>query len=204
MATHDMTPAQFIAKWKPVDLSERAACQEHFIDLCRLLGQPTPAEHDATGAEYTFEKGVAVTGGASKRRQGRPRLRRRLVARQVRLGVQAQGQVQGPRRGLPPALPVPRGPGQPAAAGRLRHRPHRDPHQLHRHGQGRSTSSRLDDLDQPDSLDLLRRVFTDPRLLPPDHDRRARHRGGRRADRPARPVASTAAGTTRTPPPTSS
>ncbi len=59
-----MTPQQFVAKWRNVELSERAASQEHFIDLCRLLGQPTPAEHDATGAEYTFEKGVAVTAGA--------------------------------------------------------------------------------------------------------------------------------------------
>jgi len=62
----EMTPARFIAKWSRAVLSERAASQEHFIDLCRLLGQPTPAEHDATGAEYTFEKGVAVTAGASR------------------------------------------------------------------------------------------------------------------------------------------
>jgi len=55
-----MTPAEFIAKWRPVELSERAASQEHFLDLCGLLGQPTPAAHDATGAEYAFEKGVAV------------------------------------------------------------------------------------------------------------------------------------------------
>jgi len=38
-----MTPAQFIAKWSPVALSERAASQEHMIDPVRLLGQPTPA-----------------------------------------------------------------------------------------------------------------------------------------------------------------
>jgi hypothetical protein len=36
-----MTPARFIAKWSRSELSERAASQEHFIDLCRLLGQPT-------------------------------------------------------------------------------------------------------------------------------------------------------------------
>jgi len=60
-----MTPAAFVAKWSRVNLPERAASQEHFIDLCRLLGQPTPAEHDATGAEYAFEKGVEVTGGAA-------------------------------------------------------------------------------------------------------------------------------------------
>ena len=65
-----MSPAQFIAKWSPVTLTEDAASQEHFIDLCRLLGQPTPAEHDATGAEYAFQKGVAVTGPASKGSKG--------------------------------------------------------------------------------------------------------------------------------------
>ena len=35
--TGDLTPARFIAKWQAVDLSERAASQEHFIDLCNLL-----------------------------------------------------------------------------------------------------------------------------------------------------------------------
>ena len=66
----EVTPAQFVAKWSKTALPERAASQEHFIDLCRMLGQPTPAEHDATGAEYTFEKGVAVTGPASRGARG--------------------------------------------------------------------------------------------------------------------------------------
>jgi hypothetical protein len=64
--TGSHSPAAFVAKWSRVDLPERAASQEHFIDLCRLLGQPTPAEHDATGTEYAFEKGVEVVAGASK------------------------------------------------------------------------------------------------------------------------------------------
>ncbi|MBX3398331.1 MAG: class I SAM-dependent DNA methyltransferase [Gemmataceae bacterium] len=59
-----MTPQQFIAKWKAAELKERAACQEHFLDVCKLLGQPTPAEADPTGEWYTFEKGVDKdTGG---------------------------------------------------------------------------------------------------------------------------------------------
>ena len=70
MSTH-ITPAQFIAKWSRVELPERSASQEHFIDLCRMLGQPTPAEFDATGAEYTFEKGASVTGPASRSCDGR-------------------------------------------------------------------------------------------------------------------------------------
>jgi hypothetical protein len=60
-----MNPAEFVVKWARVELAERAASQEHFLDLCRLLSQPTPAEHDATGAEFTFEKYTPVTGGAS-------------------------------------------------------------------------------------------------------------------------------------------
>ena len=38
-----MTPNEFIAKWHASELKERSAAQEHFIDLCRLLGEPTPA-----------------------------------------------------------------------------------------------------------------------------------------------------------------
>ncbi len=34
-----MTPIQFVQKWARAELSERAASQEHFIDLCRMLGQ---------------------------------------------------------------------------------------------------------------------------------------------------------------------
>ena len=39
-----MTPGEFITKWRASQLKESAASQEHFIDLCRLLGEPTPAE----------------------------------------------------------------------------------------------------------------------------------------------------------------
>jgi type II restriction/modification system DNA methylase subunit YeeA len=58
-----MTPQEFIHKWKPVALTERATAQEHFLDLCRLVGHPTPAEDDPTGDHFTFEKGVSKTGG---------------------------------------------------------------------------------------------------------------------------------------------
>jgi hypothetical protein len=58
-----MTPQQFVNKWKQARLSERAGAQEHFLDLCALLGQPTPAEADPEGACYTFERGVSKTGG---------------------------------------------------------------------------------------------------------------------------------------------
>ena len=59
-----MTPGEFIAKWRASELKERSAAQEHFIDLCRLLGEPTPAEADPTGEHYCFERGARKdTGG---------------------------------------------------------------------------------------------------------------------------------------------
>ena len=58
-----MTPAEFIVKWSAADLSERASYQQHFLDLCDLVGHPTPAELDATGETFTFEKGAAKQGG---------------------------------------------------------------------------------------------------------------------------------------------
>ena len=59
-----MTPSEFIAKWRASELKERSASQEHFIDLCRLLGEPTPAEVDPKGEHYCFERGARKdTGG---------------------------------------------------------------------------------------------------------------------------------------------
>ena len=69
MAAHEgsgkaVTPGSFIAKWRASALKERSAAQEHFIDLCRLLGEPTPAEADPTGETYCFERGARKdTGG---------------------------------------------------------------------------------------------------------------------------------------------
>ncbi|MFO7640153.1 MAG: hypothetical protein R6X17_02485, partial [Candidatus Competibacteraceae bacterium] len=60
-----MTPAEFIRKWQASTLKERSAAQEHFIDLCRLLGIPPPAEADPHGEWFTFEKGARKTGGGA-------------------------------------------------------------------------------------------------------------------------------------------
>ena len=58
------SPQDFVAKWSKAELKERSASQEHFIDLCRLIGHPTPAEADPSGRYFTFE------AGASKQRGG--------------------------------------------------------------------------------------------------------------------------------------
>ncbi len=58
-----LTPQQFVDKWRNVTLKERSAAQEHFIDLCRMLGHPTPADADRAGASFTFEAGAGKSGG---------------------------------------------------------------------------------------------------------------------------------------------
>lgn len=58
-----MEPEAFVAKWRANQRMERAAAQEHFIDLCSLLGEPTP-NSDPDGSTYAFEKGATkATGG---------------------------------------------------------------------------------------------------------------------------------------------
>ena len=59
-----MTPQQFITKWGPggpaFDLNERQGAQPHFIDLCQLLGVPTPG----SAGDYIFEQDTLVLGEA--------------------------------------------------------------------------------------------------------------------------------------------
>lgn len=57
-----MTLTEFIAKWQKSTLTERAAAQSHFLELCRVLGQPEPSS-DPTGENYAFEKSVGKIGG---------------------------------------------------------------------------------------------------------------------------------------------
>jgi hypothetical protein len=58
-----MNIQQFQTKWQGATLKERSAAQEHFLDLCHALGQPTPAEADPNGDWYAFEKGAAKSTG---------------------------------------------------------------------------------------------------------------------------------------------
>lgn len=54
-----MTPAEFRRKWSRYQGKETSAYQEHFNDLCRLLGLPTPAEADPSGSDFfCFQKRV--------------------------------------------------------------------------------------------------------------------------------------------------
>ena len=60
-----MTPTEFIYKWQSSKLKERSGSQEHFIDLCRLLDEPTPAEADPSGERYCFERGARKDTGST-------------------------------------------------------------------------------------------------------------------------------------------
>ena len=63
MKSPEFSAAEFAAKWRDNARRERAASQEHFLDLCRLLSVQTPAEADPSGDSYTFEAGVEKLGG---------------------------------------------------------------------------------------------------------------------------------------------
>jgi len=58
-----MTPQAFIEKWQQSELKERSASQSHFNDLCALLGEQNPTDADQAGEWFCFEKGAKKTGG---------------------------------------------------------------------------------------------------------------------------------------------
>lgn len=162
-----MDVASFIRKWSRAELSERSASQEHFIDLCRLLGVKTPAEVDPVGDTFTFEKAVAVVGAASagsKGVRGRADVwyRGRFVWEYKRKGqyetlADAYRQLLQYRDGLdnPPLLIV----------SDIRRT------EIYTNFTGFKAESHtveLEELSQPDRLDLLRRVFTNPESFRPD------------------------------------
>ena len=60
--THPDLITRFTAKWGPggagFGLNEEQGAQQHFIELCEVLGVPAPAGGD----DYVFEKGMLVLG----------------------------------------------------------------------------------------------------------------------------------------------
>ncbi|MBX3613145.1 MAG: hypothetical protein KF786_06205 [Burkholderiaceae bacterium] len=61
------TAAEFVKKWRRIELKERSAAQAHFRDLCHVLGQPTPEDADPKGEWYCFERGATRTTGGDGR-----------------------------------------------------------------------------------------------------------------------------------------
>jgi type II restriction/modification system DNA methylase subunit YeeA len=64
------TPQEFVAKWKKINLTERASAQTHFNELCDLLGVTKPLDEDPKGEWYTFERGATKIGGKKSGSQG--------------------------------------------------------------------------------------------------------------------------------------
>jgi len=54
---------EFISKRRRTLLTERSASQQHFLDLCDLLGHPKPAAADPDGSSFTFERGTSKRDG---------------------------------------------------------------------------------------------------------------------------------------------
>ncbi|MCH8045445.1 MAG: hypothetical protein IID44_17175 [Planctomycetes bacterium] len=152
-----MTPQQFIAKWQRANLSERSACQQHFLDLCDLLDQPKPAAADPDGDWYTFERGVDKTAGGKGWAD---------VWMRGHFGWEYKGKHKDLRRAYdqllqyreslenPPLLVV-------CDLGRF---------EIHTNFTGtakRIYTFNLAGLADPENLDVLRKVFTDPQALKP-------------------------------------
>jgi len=157
--SHHVTPQLLIAKWKRADLAERAASQEHFIDLCRMLGHPTPAEADPTGEFFTFERGAEKAEGGNGWAD---------VWKRNFFGWEYKGkhkdlkaayrQLQLYRESLdnPPLLVV-------CDLDRI---------EVHTNFTGcakRVYAFDLETLPEPANLDVLRKLFTDPEALRPEH-----------------------------------
>jgi type II restriction/modification system DNA methylase subunit YeeA len=61
--TVSLTPQAFVDKWRHAELKERSAYQQHFLDLCRLINHPAPADIDPKGDFFTFEAGASKVAG---------------------------------------------------------------------------------------------------------------------------------------------
>ena len=58
-----MNPQDFVAKWRGNISTERQVSQQHFLDICALVGHQTPAALDADNKFFTFEAGAAKQSG---------------------------------------------------------------------------------------------------------------------------------------------
>ena len=159
-----LDPAAFVAKWRANTRNERAAAQEHFLDLCALLEEPTP-NSDPTGATYAFEKGATKASGgdgwADVWRRGRfaweyQGKHKDLEAAHRQL-LQYAGALENP-----PLLVI-------SDIERVSIRTNWTNTVSERH------EVRLEDITDPSHLSMLKAVFADPDRLRPDKSRAARH-----------------------------
>jgi type II restriction/modification system DNA methylase subunit YeeA len=153
-----MNIPEFIAKWRQVELTERSASQQHFLDLCEIFDHPKPAFDDPIGERFTFEKGASKHGGG----KGWADVWKRgffgweYKGKHKDLNA-AYDQLLKYREALenPPLLVV------------------CDMDRFEIHTNFTATVSKthlisLDDLDTPRNIEIMRNVFHDPNKLRPD------------------------------------
>ncbi len=153
-----MTPQQFIAKWRRSRGQESAGAQEWFLDLCRVAEHGTPGELDPQQEWFTFERSVRQASG----RPGRADVYKRGYFAWEFKGIHddlnaAYAQLQRYREALnnPPILGV------------------SDFRTIIVHTNFTNKISEiheisLDDLGEPEQLDVLRKVFHQPGDLEPE------------------------------------
>ena len=152
-----MTPQQFKQKWGPggpaFHLNEEQGAQSHFLDLCELLGVPKPGSEEG----YLFEEKNSVIGGrtgyADVFRRGAFAWENKAPGKNL---VAALKQLQTYSLALsnPPILVV---------CDRLTTR-------IYTQFNGHPTETHdvlLAELDQPDKVALLRRIWLDPESFRP-------------------------------------
>ncbi|MPY72238.1 MAG: hypothetical protein GEU92_19435, partial [Alphaproteobacteria bacterium] len=62
-----MTPEEFIERWRHNERTERAASQQHFLELCEMLEVPRPGDAGYPSDDYEFERNVLKLGGSTGR-----------------------------------------------------------------------------------------------------------------------------------------
>ena len=153
-----MTPQEFIAKWRRSAGGELAGAQEWFIDLCRVVGHGTPNELDPRQEWYTFERTLRQNSG----RPGRADVFKRGYFAWEFKGAHsdldaAYRQLQRYREALhnPPLLVV-----SDFRTIRVHTNFTNKVPVVHAIG--------LDDLHEPDALEILRKAFHNPDALEPE------------------------------------
>ncbi|MFW9611910.1 MAG: type IIL restriction-modification enzyme MmeI, partial [Fluviibacter sp.] len=148
-----MTPETFIARWKDNALTERAGAQAHFDDLCDLLGVEKPRDPD----HYCFERGAKKSGGgdgwADVWKRGCFGWENKKPGRDLNAALK-QLTDYALELENPPLLVV----------------SDRERIEIHTAFTGYPDEPRLillQDIGQPENLQILRWVFTDPEKLKP-------------------------------------
>jgi len=153
-----MTAKEFVNKWEKVRLNEIAAAQSHLNDVCALIGHDTPVKADPKGKFFTFEKPTKKTGDKSGRAdvwyKGRFIWEYKGFHANLDKAYQ-QLLLYRESLGNPPILIT------------------SDMHKIIIHTNFTNTIKavhelKLEELLEPDNVELLKRVFFKPDLLKPD------------------------------------